>query len=260
MALITGTKLANIKKCPLKREWNSKYHNSPLGGSSIKRKPDIILLDKALKTNPVWLNVCGVCEIMSSDNFHARIHNTIHNKAFIIMTTQFDRRFTLFLSVAGISFKLVACDHAGVVISATYNLHNDPLVVLRILAGFMFSDEIFIGYDPSISRDNKDNLLQITVTHKEYNIVNKIFTSKTLRGHATQCWKVRREGMECVMKDTWIQVEQQSNEIDILRHIAGVHCVPSIVEEEDLALPDGTANSTAEICKGLDPKVENRLH
>ena len=236
MALITGMKLANVKKCPLKREWNSKYHISPLGGLSIKCKPDIILLDKVLKTNPVWLNVRGVCEITLSDNFHARIRNTIHNKAFIIiMTIQFDHCFTLFLSVAGVLFKLVACDRAGVVISTTYNLHNDPLVVLRILAGFMFSNEIFIGYDPSITRDDKDNLLQITVANKEYNIVNKIFTSKKLRGRATQCWKVRREGMEFVMKDTWIQVGRQSNEIDILCHIAGVHCVPTIIEGEDLA-------------------------
>lgn len=221
-----------------------------------------MLLDKASK-NPVWVNVRGVCEITSSDNFHARIRNTIYNKAFIIMTTQFDRRFTLFLSVAGVSFQLVACDRAGVVISATYDFHNDPLVILRILAGFMFSEEIFIGYDPSITRDDEDNLLKITVADKEYDILNKIFTSETLRGRATQCWRVGREGMEFVMKDTWIQVGRQSNEIEMLRHIAGVPCVPTIIEGEDLALPNGTTDSTAEIRKGLDQsdlKVENRLH
>jgi hypothetical protein len=175
-----------------------------------------------------------------------------------------DRRFVPFLSVSDTSFRLVACDRAGAVHSATYDFNREPLIILQILAGFMFCNEVVIGYDPSIIRDPDDNLLKIHIAGKEYDIVNKIFTSETLRGRATQCWQVRRNRENFVIKDSWIQMGRQSNEIEMLKRIAGTPCVPTIVEGEDLKLPDGTDDSTATIRAGLKvangTKVEERVH
>jgi hypothetical protein len=128
----------------------------------------------------------------------------------------------------------------------------------------MFGTECAIGYDPSMTRDNGDKLLTITIAEKVYDVVKKIFTSETLRGRATQCWKVRRDGKDFVIKDAWIQTERQTNEIDMLRRVVGTPCAPTIIEGEDLVLPCGTADSTAIIRVGLEvkegPPPEERLH
>jgi hypothetical protein len=247
------------------RFWDPGYHNTPLPGFSIKRKPDIMLLDipklDSVNKEVQWPCVRAVCEVTKNSIFHGRIRYTIVSKAFIMMNSQLNRRFIPSLSIIGDQFLFTACDRAGVIHSIHYHLHRDALVFLRILVGFMFGNNYLIGHDPSMRQNEKDEITGITIAGQEYEVVRKLFFSPSLRGRATQCWHVKRDGQEYIIKDCWIQVGRTHSEIAMLERIKDVTCVPTIICGEDLQLPDsGGADSTTVIRRGEAVESEERIH
>jgi len=74
---------------------------------------------------------------------------------------------------------------------------------------------------------------------KEYIVIDKIFSSDTLRGRATQCWHVQRNGVAYVIKESWIHNGSTTSEIDTLGELAGLEDVPQLVVREDVKLRDG---------------------
>jgi Fungal protein kinase len=260
--IILGIDLEKQTNHTRMRKWNADYHNTPLDGSPIKRKPDIILVDHSGKEDarmPRWPNVRAICEITATKNFHARIRYTIWSKAFIMMNTQFNRIFIPFLSICGERFWLNVCDRAGVIQSIEYNLHDNALVFLRVLVGFMFGNESVLGRDTTMRLGADDEVVGITVGGQEYTVVKKIFSSETLRGWGTQCWHVRHDGQDYVIKDSWIHTGWKHSETEMLEIIRGIPCVPTINHGEDLQLPGGIPSSTNVVRVGLD-SPEERIH
>src|ERR1700720_3882452 len=103
--------------------------------------------------------------------------------------------------------------------------------------------------------------MAILIAGVEYQVVKKLFSSSSLRGHATRCWHVKRDEEEYVIKDSWIHEGWKSNEADILRQISGVACIPTLIAAEDLKHP-GDPNINDSTClyrAGLDYD-EARLH
>ena len=260
--MATGSALEKSTGFVRRRVWNPNHHDTPLSGSPIKRKPDIMLLDISngqSDSTPEWPSVRSICEITSMEHYPSRMCYTLWNKAFIMMNTQFNRLFIPFLSICHHKFWLVVCDRAGVVKSIEYDFHSNALDFLRILAGLMFGDGRLIGHDRSMGLGSNNEIVEITVAGKEYEVVKKIFTSETLRGRGTQCWHVRREGEEYILKDSWAQVGRKNNEIEMLESVKDVFCVPTIVHGEDLQLAEGGPDSTGIIRAGAT-MTEERVH
>ena len=256
-----GYDLEVVTGSPMEREWNADFCNTPLPGSVTKRKPDIILLNRGSDQNNdtprEWSAVRGICEVTSEESFPARIRHTIRQKSFVTFATQPDRRFVLSLSFSRDKFRFTACDRAGLITSSTYDVDLDALVLLRILAGFMFSSSEVIGYDPSMHRGPQNDIKAITVQGMEYTVIEKIFSSETVRGRATQCWRVRRDGVEYVIKDSWC-VRERESEITTLETLKGMEGVPQLFASEDL-MSFGNVDSTAARRVGID-KQEERIH
>jgi hypothetical protein len=199
-----GQALSKVKKIPLRRTWNASAFDNPLDGL-IKRKPDLTLLDVSFnKQKPKWKNVAALCEI-TSQPYTGRMQYTIKNKAYISMNEQHDRRYFICLSFFNeASLRIVLCDRAGIITTTTYNIHTDSLRLLRVLTALMFGDDYLVGYDPSMCRGPDDDIISIRVCGVEYRVIKKLFSSSSLRGRATRCWHVEKDGQEYVIKDSWI--------------------------------------------------------
>jgi hypothetical protein len=270
-ALVTSTDtfngIANAlvakRQIHLRRRWCSSNHASPVKGSPIKRKPDLVLVDAHRPEDwvPEWKDIRAIGELTSQKSLTRKLRNQILNKAYVAMNKQDDRRFIIFLTFVDTSFYLTLCDRAGVVYSSAYDIHGDALRLLRILTGLMCSEEHVLGHDPTIRRGPDDTVVAISIAGVEYEVIKKLFSSSSLRGRATRCWHVKKDEEEFVIKDGWIHEGRKSSEADILRQISGVACVPTLIAAEDLKHP-GDPNVTDSTClyrAGVDYD-EVRLH
>ena len=185
------------------------------------------------------------------------MHITIQQKSFLVFYTQLDRCFILSLSFSWDRFFFTACNHAGLVNSSIYNIHQDALVLLCILVGLMFCPERQIGYDDSMYRVPDGNIITITVNGQEYVVVRKIFSSETVRGHATQCWLVRQDRQTYILKDSWC-IRSQASESDMLKCLDSIQHVLHLYDSEDLKLRT-VLNSMAAHCVGIS-EPEERVH
>lgn len=224
------------------RRFDARFCNTYLKGSPIERKPDIILLSNP-SSMPEWHEVDALCEVTSQSSFHTRLQETVKQKTFIMFTTQPSRRYVLGISFVAQRFRLTLCDRAGIVQSISHNI-NDALPLLRVLTALMFGSDTLIGYDPSMRRGANNRVISITVGQKEYEVIEILFRSETLRGRGTHCFRVKRGGQQYVIKDCWIQTGRAHSEIEILGKIAGVQGVPTLIYGEDLKLPCGKMDST----------------
>src|ERR1700683_1269467 len=178
----TALEVATGQKCS--RVWDSSYCNTPLPGTETKHKPDIILLKKGSK--PAWPTVCAVGEVTAEASFPSHIHNTIQQKAFLTFATQPDQCFTTSFAFSKDCFQLVTCDCTGLVNLVRENLNDGALTLLQIIAGLMFGSDELIGYDQSMYQGLDGSIKTITVGQHEYTVIETIFSSETVRGHATR--------------------------------------------------------------------------
>ena len=258
---ILGKALAGSKQRTLCREWSAGNHASPLEGSSVRRKPDIVLLDNCDMNEgqiPEWKHVRALGEVTTQNYLPQRIKSTVRSKAYVAMNEQHDRRFIIAISFfAESSFQLTLCDRAGIIHSPTYDIHKDPLYFLRVLTGLMFGDETVLGYDSSIRRNSDNEIETIIVNGAEYHVLRRLFSSTALRGRATRCWHVEREGKQYVIKDSWVHMGRTTSEIDILQDIHSVQFTPTIVDGWDVAYPSREISGTGPRSAVVD---STRLH
>lgn len=246
-------------------------------GSPIRHKPDLVLLDitdpiksaadainehdksdgsnrsnegnESYRTDesnegdskPQWKNVHSLSEITIQSNYHTRLQYTIQNKVYIRMNKQHDWHFIIFLSFYGsTTFKLSLCDCAGLIHSEGHDIHKDPLILLCILVDLMMGSKVVLGYNPSICQGPDNEIVAIMVDGVEYDVIGRIFSSTSLRDHATRYWHVKKDGKEYVIKDSWIHEGRTSSKIDILKVVSGLACVPIFIAEEHLKQPSPT--------------------
>jgi hypothetical protein len=262
-----GEALATQNRCNPLREWSSANSFIPLKGSPIKRKPDIALYDLEGRDGSweaSWQNVVSICEITSRASLHKAINETILNKSFVASVCQYNRRFIPMITLWGQQnrfFKLTLSDRSGVIHSVDYEIGTSPLVFLRLLAVFIFGDNSLLGFDATMQRDSNNEIKSIQCSGVKYDVVRIIFRSQTLRGRATQCWHVQKDGQKYVIKDSWCQKNRNFNEIDRLNDIREVKGVPTLISGEDVQISPGIVDSTNLIRNGLiifDPTNSKR--
>lgn len=154
---------------------------------------------------------------------------------------------------------MTLCDRAGIVLSTVGDIEQDSYTLFRIIIALMFGDDELVGYDKSMQHGQHSEIVSIMAGGLEYTVKKKLFLSEVMRGRATQCWHVEREGEQYVIKDSWVQVGRASNEIDLLQEMDDVDGVPNLIWGGDVLLSDGTVDSTAMNRVGLQYS-EERVH
>ena len=257
-----------------KRLWSSHFATKPMGGSTTKRKPDIILVNH-FKSNWKWQDVHSIIEMtVSAPNGTNKatltpvIKKTLGDKAFLMFEAQQNRRYVLVAALIRTLLHVHLYDRAGVVRMVAFDIHKEPLQFLRFLTGIAFVDSDLIGYDPTI-RILPGRPVTVTVENT-YTIKETLYTSGMIRGRATICWRAERDGHEYAIKDSWVDNSWETTEIDFLKKAEeyGIEGVPCVVESKDLmvrGLKD-TTDSHRPMFSRDDPsnsvfkKLENRVH
>ena len=122
-------------------------------------------------------------------------------------------------------------DRAGGVYSHLYSLHKSPLPLLRILCAATFAQTSWLGLE-----DMFDCQLHpvIYVDGIQYFIIAKCFSSSVIQGCTTTVWFVSKSaplGNQkdiFVIKDSWVNVEHQLSEEEILQGLKDIDCIPKL--------------------------------
>jgi hypothetical protein len=128
--------IATVSGKPALRVWDASYRNTPLQGSPIRRKPDVVLLDHDFKGTPEWQNVHSVAEVTGSKYEHNMIICTVTDKSYIMLGVQPNRIFVPIISAwAQTKFRLTVTDHQGQLHTITFDIrdgvrHADMLVLI----------------------------------------------------------------------------------------------------------------------------------
>lgn len=236
-----------------KRTWTSTFSERPLPGGGAGRKPDLLLLDG---NDPQWSKVLSHGELRSTVSGLQDSMNQLVNGAYLVFSTQDDRRFHVALSVCTTEIRLLFFDRSGVVGSTAIDLHKYPETFVRILAGLMLTDRSILGYDPTILR-GPDGIRQIRVGGALYDIVSTQFVSDVIRGRGTVCWHVQRGGIDYVVKDTWADISRTYTEAEILKKAHGIEGVPEVIAAEVVKI-HGDEDSTSHARSIID--VNSYIH
>jgi hypothetical protein len=248
------------------RHWSSHYCNTPLEGSPITRKPDILLIDINKRTPTTWSSVRSIAEITTQDSEPKRVANTVTDKSYVILTTQPNRVFVPMLSFWGkFNLRLTVTDRQGQLRSQVLKLGEnwrlpDSLNFLRLLIGLCFADKPTIGYDPTMLTDEWDKVVFIICEGRKFKIVNCIFESQSLVGRATRVWVVEFQNRKYILKDAWVEVSRPVPEYDILNGLKGIKGISQLFCGGDVCV-DGTILSTGLIRNNLwgdQNRIRNR--
>jgi hypothetical protein len=225
---------------PALRVWDAKYCNTILGGSPIKRKPDVILLDHNFKGIPTWQHVHAVAELTTSVSEHHRIIRTVTDKTYIMLGVQPNRVFVPIISAWGESkFRLTVTDRQGQLRTSTFDIKHgvrraDLRNLIHILVCLCFARDQGVGYDETMHMNHEGKVKTISCAGKEFNVREHVYSAQSLIGRATRVWKVEYNGKWYILKDAWIEKCRPVSEVEHLKHVAGVEGVPELFCAEDI--------------------------
>lgn len=242
---------------PLRRTWTSGSCLTALEGAT-ERKPDLGFYDSyvASEGGHQWSNLHAIGEITTQGRSstsapphpHPRMMQTLIQKAILILDAQAPRRFVLGFGLWCYTLFLMAFDRSGVVACSGFDINRRPRAFIRILNGFCFAPMELLGYDHAISRPICGTPRVLCMqSGKQYEILRRLFSSRSLRGRATSVFIVRNEKEELqVLKDGWVSCDRTVTEAQILQRAAKrkIRGVPKLIEAEDVLTSAGKPDTT----------------
>jgi hypothetical protein len=261
------------------RIWSHRSKNTPLVGTNIYRKPDLILIDKSYEErlrsnydhNTDWCFIKAFAEVTAEKRTPMRMTRTINAKSYLMFQCQVNRRFVVALSfTANGKFTLTLTDREGQLRWLETPLFENKKHLdhfFHIFSFLMFGKESNVGLDPNFEFDNFGKLLAITVDEKRFVVEKLIYELACIVGRATRVWIVKGDNRQYVLKDSWIQEHHVDSEIRILQMIAKSsghdkikESVPQFVCGGDVMV-DGTLDCTGYYRKDLHGWPESqRIH
>ena len=228
-----GEALAHFSRRELRRVWSHRNCDKAPDGCNIKRKPDIILVNKdylaklsSANAPSDWNFIQALCEVTSQLKTSSRIIDTINAKSFIMFATQHNRRFVIALSFTGNgTFRLTVSDREGQI------RHNETALdgkrpstlFFTIIAFLMFGDDADIGLDPNVTIGQDGRVKKILVDNKCFVVKHLIHSVETLIGRATKVWVVFANDAPdtlYILKDSWIQASHVDSEVSFLKQMS----------------------------------------
>ena len=235
----------------LVRKWTSRFASSPVPHERCTCKPDITLMNTAYINNPKyqvnWRHALGETELKIGATVKKEDNKMqLAQTARLIFGAQPDRRFVLGLSLVNSEMSLMTFNRGCLMVSDTFDIHLQPERLVRIVAGFMFADRTYLGFDKGMELTEVDGRCSRTVTVNSniYDIREVLHVEDVIRGRATLCLKVTRGGRTYVVKNAWVDKTRQMKEPEILKKLEGIGNVTQMVEYECIKLDDENEDVT----------------
>ncbi|PPQ92533.1 hypothetical protein CVT25_010366, partial [Psilocybe cyanescens] len=235
-----------------KRHWVSNSNKPMSGGPQAKWKPDVCFVKEGQEVT--WMSTLVTAELKSKASDASDALMQLTNSAFMIFSTQDERRFHIGVSVCHTYVCVYVFDRSGVIGSNGFHLSNNSVLLIRLLAGLTLTDVDAIGFDSSILH-HEDGTRSVTVAGLEYQLLKTLFISDSIRGRGTVCWQARRGSSDYVIKNTWTDVYRMKTEADIMRMASDVEGIAHLVADE-IVKHNGEDDSTSTI-RSLLPKLED---
>ncbi|KAH7921358.1 hypothetical protein BV22DRAFT_1132339 [Leucogyrophana mollusca] len=230
----------------LTRSWSGYYSTHAVTGTPLAVKPDLVLSDRGQNshaTDPLaWNDVHMICEL-SRREWRLDLERTLYGKSCAMFKVQKDRRFVYAISVCDYLVRISMYDRSGAVHTRGYDIHKEPLTLIRVLVAFLYLPPQYLGYDPTVKlvsfpRELHPFLPIVRVGKHIYTIQSLCFSSDVVRGRATKCWCVERvqavklatPNHRYVVKDCWTNTDRQYREEVILQGLAGIKGVPTLIK------------------------------
>lgn len=190
-----------------------------------------------------WIGLHGTFEFKAAHKSRLVAIFQCAGGARMIFNSQLDRRYVMGYTLTGEFVTVIAFDRSGWVASSPFNIHEHPGLFLRVVVGSLYLDESKYGLDPTV--DIRGEEKRIEVDGEWYDIVDVIHVEGVLRGRATICYHVQKDGQDYVVKDCWVDLSRQDKEADILEKLKGLEHVPEVVKNVPVMFngkPDTTAH------------------
>ncbi|KAG1735534.1 hypothetical protein EDB19DRAFT_1910599 [Suillus lakei] len=131
--------------------WTAAHAHKPLPGSEIKWKPNLLLSDEITAN---WGNIRVSAELTYSVYQPVLLLVKVADThAYLMLSEQPWRCFALVLSLTNEyrELRVLFYDHAGGVMSPTFNIHQQADILAHIIAVIRFGSLECIGYDSTVS-------------------------------------------------------------------------------------------------------------
>lgn len=236
------------------------FQDEPVNHPSCKRKPDGAQISDdpeglTAKTGPGWDGILSTAEFKKNLKDRLIAIFQLAGSARMIFNAQLDRRYVVGYTLTDDWMSVVVLDRSGWVASKPFNIHRNPGLFLHVAVGSLYLDESKYGLDPTLRM--RGDKKEIELDGEWYEIVEVIHLEGVLRGRATICYHVRKDGEDYIVKDSWIDVSRKDREADILEKLKGSKHVPEVVKSVPVQF-NGKTDSTAYFRKNTkDGKIGN---
>ncbi|KAK8002315.1 zinc-binding oxidoreductase CipB [Apiospora arundinis] len=192
--------------------------NQPIDGSVGKRKLDVGFVSDPSATQDSrchWSQILVPGELKSNPvaDKASEAWLDLGRYAREVLAAQDTRRFVLGFTICGSVMRVWMFDRLGGIASDQFDINEDgPRFVFTIL-GFLWMDEVELGFDPSIKTSNGQRFIEIERDDLPERIIidGVVQRARCIAGRATTCWKAHCEGKPqkpLVIKDSWQYTER----------------------------------------------------
>ncbi|TRM60834.1 hypothetical protein BD626DRAFT_406811 [Schizophyllum amplum] len=243
------------------RQWTVVHSSRVLSNGDTAQVTGVGLSDAYLDVVG-WADILCDMQMASKEDDMPDLLERLSAGAANIFMAQEDRLFHVGVALAGNDFQLAYFDRAGRVLSGTYNIHTHVVSFARIIMGLTVLDKSYGGKDTSIVL--RDGRRFVTVGGADYEILETLSITRSIRGRGTICWRCRRptDDEDLVIKNIWATARLCPTEGDLLKEARGIAGIADLVCEETVLGPDGRPRSTVwarDMCAQLYDRSEQEL-
>lgn len=252
------------------RRWSPDFCNIPVPDVTNVQKPDIVLLNKAVKRKG-WGHILTCVEITESDlgaDHGIPLFKGTVTKGYLMMREQPWRRFVILFSLAANRLRAHYMDRSGLIITRPVLITADPTRLVDMLNTMSLGNSKVYGMDPTMHMCNescksKDTQCEVgdqaigwieDKQRQKLLIIAILWRSQGLFSHGTTCYRMRdKDGVEYALKDCWVDEAKKDHEEKILEIVRGIPNVVTLVAAWDVEY-EGESDSTLHIRKGHGDK------
>jgi hypothetical protein len=251
------------------RQWSARYATKAPHSSQDKdrrvrysRKPDGVLFSAGAEETEVSRDAAEAYFELKGGRDPVGLHSTdtqLAENARVTYGTQIDRRYLLGIAFTkGNIMRLHCFNRSGVAKSPYINIDDDPKTFLHIICGFAYAPASSLGRDPTIT--NQTGIRYVLVKSTYYEILKELHIGHDIHGRGTICLRVKstEDGIEYVVKDSWIDKRRAEKEWELLEKGHDIDGIAHVVEHWNVIV-DGKEDTT-EAFTANTPGIEVRQH